>query len=109
MMPAQGIDILGILSGGRAQIDAAALSAKGVEVSQNVRGDLLARMTRMGEIVGGRLGADFTDALAAGARASSARVNNAAAKEYGFDGDKARAYLLGGLAVLVMLWVTWKR
>lgn len=104
----KGIDLFGILSGGRAQVDAAALSAKTGQVARDVRADLLEKFTRLGEVVGAHTGADFLQAAAQGAQATGSRARNEAAKSYGVDPAKIQMTALAiGALILVGLFL-WK-
>jgi hypothetical protein len=109
-MAAQGIDLLGLLSGGRAQIDAAALSAKAGSVAQDLRAELLARFVGLGEKVGAHMGADFPEAIAQGARKGAGAANAAAVEEYAPGaGRRVKIALLALLGAGVLGYILWKR
>lgn len=73
-------DLLGILGGGRSQVTAGAAAAKAAQNIRSTRAHILDKLRRLGKDLGGSVGGDFFDALAAGARdsASVARAQETA-------------------------------
>ena len=67
-------DILGVLSGGRGQVDAAALSAKAGLLVGQTRNKILSNLRLYGEKAGPVIGSDFIQAVSEGATPAAANA-----------------------------------
>jgi len=101
-------DILGILSGGRGQVDAAALSAKAGLLVGQTRNKILDNLRAYGKKLGPTIGPDFIQAISEGATPAAANARKERELElFGTSRQDLMQYglwLAGGIILLAFVW-----